>query len=376
MNSFQNIYLIDETNNLTELSSSLFESEDILQKLLADHPSILAGAASESTPRWLLVEREAGVPDDSDSSNRWSVDHLFLDQFGIPTLVEVKRSTDTRIRREVVGQMLDYAANAIAFWPVERIISAFEDTCQVKGADSSEVLSQHLGDDRSEEEFWQLVKTNLAGGRLRLVFVSDDIPKELRRIIEFLNEQMASAEVIGIEVKQFVGEGIKTLVPTILGQTSRSQDVKRASIGKPLDWNHELFNEKLAEHASKAQREFASSLLASLETLFPDSYWGRGTKFGTRHLAIRIGDTVFNPISIWTSGGIQFQFKKLRKALGENEPLVDEWMATLPESYRVAMGEYDKEPTFSEDGSRVSVAKLVAGVDELLRDIIGILSDS
>ena len=28
-----------------------------------------------------------------------------------PTLVEVKRSSDTRIRREVVGQMLDYAAN-------------------------------------------------------------------------------------------------------------------------------------------------------------------------------------------------------------------------------------------------------------------------
>jgi hypothetical protein len=31
----------------------------------------------------------------------------------VPTLLEVKRSSDTRIRREVVGQMLDYAANGV-----------------------------------------------------------------------------------------------------------------------------------------------------------------------------------------------------------------------------------------------------------------------
>jgi hypothetical protein len=44
---------------------------------------------------------------------------LFLDQDAIPTLVEVKRSTNTDIRRKVVGQLLDYAANAVAYWLVE-----------------------------------------------------------------------------------------------------------------------------------------------------------------------------------------------------------------------------------------------------------------
>ena len=43
-----------------------------------------------------------GIPGNEDGAGRWSVDHLFLDQDAIPTLVEVKRSTDTRIRREVV----------------------------------------------------------------------------------------------------------------------------------------------------------------------------------------------------------------------------------------------------------------------------------
>ena len=71
--------------------------------------------------RWLLVKREAGLPSEIEGINRWSVDHLFLDQEGIPTLVEVKRSSDSRIRREVVGQMLDYAANAVVYWPIEQI---------------------------------------------------------------------------------------------------------------------------------------------------------------------------------------------------------------------------------------------------------------
>ena len=37
-----------------------------------------------------------------------------LDQDAIPTLVKVERSSDTRVRCEVVGQMLDYAATGAA----------------------------------------------------------------------------------------------------------------------------------------------------------------------------------------------------------------------------------------------------------------------
>jgi hypothetical protein len=62
----------------------------------------------------------------SQSETSRSVDHLFVDQDAVPTLVEVKRSSDTRIRREVVGQMLDYAANAVVYWPLERLRATFE----------------------------------------------------------------------------------------------------------------------------------------------------------------------------------------------------------------------------------------------------------
>src|SRR5690242_7666739 len=125
------IFLIDNKGEIVEMSDQPYDSEQLLQELLAQYPSVLAGdQMSGSAPvKWLLVAREAGIPGEEGGAERWSLDHVFIDQNGIPTLVEVKRSTDTRIRREVVGQMLDYAANAVLYWPVETIRQRFEQTC-------------------------------------------------------------------------------------------------------------------------------------------------------------------------------------------------------------------------------------------------------
>ena len=118
-----------------------------MQKLLADHPDLLAGDQidADEPRRWLLVTREMAVPGEQDGAGRWSLDHLFLDQDAIPMLIEVKRSTDTRIRREVIGQMLDYAANAVAYWPVEEIKARFEGRC-TDGARPRRRTRRLLGD--------------------------------------------------------------------------------------------------------------------------------------------------------------------------------------------------------------------------------------
>ena len=101
------------------------------------------------------------VPAEEGGSGRWAIDHLFLDQDGVPTLVEVKRATDPGIRREVVGQMLDYAANAVVYWPVEDIRARYEAVLP----DRRELPAEFLGEDAEPDEFWQRVKTNLQAGR-------------------------------------------------------------------------------------------------------------------------------------------------------------------------------------------------------------------
>lgn len=122
------IYLIQNDGQLVEMTERTYDSEDLLQGLLAQYPNLLAGDQMDNSHprRWLLISRERGVPAEEGGGYRWSVDHLFLDQDAIPTIVEVKRSSDSRIRREVVGQMLDYAANAVVYWPVETIRAEFE----------------------------------------------------------------------------------------------------------------------------------------------------------------------------------------------------------------------------------------------------------
>ena len=198
------VFVLRDKDTLVPMEPAHFASEDDLQGLLAKFPALLSGDQVNPTdPRkWLLVKREKLVPDEDGGAGRWSLDHLFLDQDGVPTLVEVKRQSDTRNSREVIGQMLDYAANCLVYWPVEGLQADLEETSKARGVSMADALTEILGEGTNLEEFWSSVKTNLNAGRVRLLFVADRIPKELRRIIEFLNEQMDPAEVLGLELRQ------------------------------------------------------------------------------------------------------------------------------------------------------------------------------
>jgi hypothetical protein len=154
-------YLIKGEDVLVEMNEQQYDSEAILQGLPDKYPLLLAGDQIDNDePRlWLPIAREKEVPDSKDGSQRWFLDHLFLDQDGIPTLVEVKSSSDTRIRREVVGQMLDYAANAVVCWPAESIRSQFEERCTDREIDPEQELKERLNCDESEQ-FWQTKRQN------------------------------------------------------------------------------------------------------------------------------------------------------------------------------------------------------------------------
>lgn len=244
------IFLLDRLNALQELRETPYDSEALLQGLLAKYPQLLAGEQmdAEEPRRWLLIAREAALTADDNGSGRWAVDHLFVDQQAIPTIVEVKRSSDSRIRREVVGQMLDYAANAVMYWQVDRLRSMFEARCARENINAEDVLDAFL-EDSEPEKFWEDLKVNLHAGRLRLVFVADEIPRELQRIVEFLNSQMDPAEVLALEVRRFSGEGVDTLVPRVLGVTSQSQTKKSAGSRGFTTGNRSMFSGKTLEIA-------------------------------------------------------------------------------------------------------------------------------
>jgi len=230
------ILALDANGNLIALEESSYISEDVLQRYLEDHPELIPGdQVNRGVPRrWLLIGREVPVPDRVDGKERWALDHLLLDQDATPTFVEVKRSSDTRIRREVVGQMLDYAANAKLYWSVGAMREAFAATCARRGINERAILEQFLAADEASaesaiEEFWIQAARNLSSGKVRLVFFADAIPPELQRIIEFLNDQMTTTEVLGVEVRKYTSEALTAFVPRVLGVTSEAQDVKNSA---------------------------------------------------------------------------------------------------------------------------------------------------
>ena len=253
------IFLLQEGNKLVEMEEKEYVSEDILQDLIAKNPNLLAGDEMDiDIPRkWLLVQREQILPYDNTGLKLFYLDHLFLDQDGIPTIVETKRSSDNRLRREVVAQMLDYASNALIYLPVEEIISNL--IINYPDQDLEELLKSELGVETSSDEFFEQVKTNLNAGKIRMVFVADYIPVELKTIVEFLNVQMDPAEVFVVELKQYVGEGLKTLVPRLVGQTAEAR-IRKAAVNKKLDeitfFEHvdekeAVFYRKLLEYANE-----------------------------------------------------------------------------------------------------------------------------
>ncbi|MFI8165032.1 hypothetical protein ACIGAN_01605 [Streptomyces sp. NPDC085931] len=209
--------------DLQALEPAGFESEADFQELLARHPRVLEfGSLVDGRPlRLVLVAREMQVPTSPESGAAYWLDHLFVDADGVPTLVEVKRATDTRIRREVVGQMLDYAANAARYWPAALLQRSFEETCLQDGRSPEEAYADLLGGDRAAEDFWSAVEERLAAGQMRLLFVADRIPLELRAIVEFLNRQLRQTEVYAVELAQYRNGGdLRVIVPRVHGEVA------------------------------------------------------------------------------------------------------------------------------------------------------------
>lgn len=251
------IYIVDG-DELRKMTPSAPESEDRMQALVAQYPELITDGDGDL----LLIAREPAIGD-GETSGRWALDHLFVTREAIPVLVELKRASDTRIRREVVGQLIDYAANCSAHWLAGTIAAAFAKTV---GPDQAEtVLAAFIGD-RDPDEFWNQVDSNLKSGRMKLVFVADIIPRELAIVVEFLNSQMR-ADVRAIELRWFAGDGgVTTLTPRVIGENEQTAAAKGRTRQPPMELETWI-QERIAPHGPETLRgvERACAIASELD---------------------------------------------------------------------------------------------------------------
>ncbi len=214
-----------------------------------------------------------------------------------------------------------------------------------------------LGDDSTDafEAYWQKVEANLKAGKVRLVFVDDRLPRELCRLIEFLNEKMADVEVLGLEIKQFEGKGQRAMVPRVIGQTEEA--IVRKVPG-PRSLTRGTF---LAQCPPEARASFEMVLDRGIDRDY-SIYWGKAA-FSVRASLLK-NKSINTFVYGWTSGEFQVYLGDLPIPSIEIQALREQLMgfgifreagkktlgakldakaiAKLPEVYEFLLGEMDE----------------------------------
>jgi len=233
-------------SSFVALREQAYEAETVLQELIAEHPQMLGGDDAEHGTL-LLIRREAGVSDQEDGGARWSLDHLYVDAAGVPTLVEVKRLYNPDCMLEISGM----AVIDLSFSP------------------------------------------------------------ELRRIIEFLNGQMTDTTVLAIEVKQYVDDAgtQQTIVPRVVGQTQQARQAKGAVRQTNSSWELESVLARLAARDPR-EAQIARRLIDRLAARSDLWMWfGKGAKDSSAIIG-RTGQTK-GLLAVYTTGSVEARFKYL-----------------------------------------------------------------
>jgi hypothetical protein len=154
------------------------------------------------------------------------------------------------------------------------------------------------------------VKTNLQLKKLRLLFVADVIPMELRRIVEFLNEQMDPTEVLAVELRQFTSGELRTIVPTVYGQTQATSAKRTGSMQR---WDEASIFEKLSQTVGEKELDLARQIYRWMgkdgkRTLV----FGTGKENGSVYPVFRPGGTPINPVYLSSDGKLWLQFGSLQ----------------------------------------------------------------
>jgi hypothetical protein len=201
-----------------------YTRESDLQEILLHHPALVPGVFGTAIA---CKEFQSGVG---------PADVVVLDSEGSITIVECKLAANPQVRREVIGQVLDYASR---MW----LNSAeFFEQAWVKA--SADHRSPFMALDDSEGRIRTAVTANLLAGQFNLVLAVDRLNDDLKRIVEYLNTvTRPTIGVIVVEYTRAIDSGIEILIPRTYGAElveakSQSSSSERPiwTIQQYLDW--------------------------------------------------------------------------------------------------------------------------------------------
>ena len=152
--------------------------EEDLENLLFRYPETLPIAAIDPAYAGAVpICRQLALP-------AGYADALYVNHLGRLTLVEFKLWRNPQARREVIGQILDYAKD-LASWAYEDLQREVSKALGKSGNALYELVSQSLPD-LSEAEFVDNVARHLRRGEFLLLIVGDGIQEGAASIVDFV----------------------------------------------------------------------------------------------------------------------------------------------------------------------------------------------
>lgn len=351
------VYTVGESGKVRALDEvkSTNEEKD-LQKLLSDNPELLVGDQidPDAPRRWLQIKSEMPVSDPTTGTDRWSIDLLFVDQDAVLTMVECKRCDDTRSRREVIAQVLEYAANAHIGWSPDLLRRHAAKTAVDAGSTLEKAIARLApSEEVGATDLFEAALTNLRNRVCRIVLFLDRAPTELKSLVEFLNAECATIEILLVEAR-FYGDPSsqgRFVAPALWGFTEQirlqKERMTEAVSGRQKRWTKDGFV-TLARSADPAMALVLEEVLESCGKAGCNVTWGTGRQ-ATFNVRVP-GITDLSAITVYCNGDLIINFSSLSH--NEEEQLLrqrlakfvtDEMRLDLPADYEKLWPRYKFE---------------------------------
>jgi hypothetical protein len=258
-----------------------FATEAELQEFLREHPDLMPLEEIDlNAPGLLCIGWEVGLASGAE-------DILYIDRNGLLTVVETKLRKNPQARREVVGQVLEYAAQMATWSSADVALQAerfFADSAcpeQYRGCTLEKALRLFVESGEGPPElsydyFLGQVQANIDSGHFRLIIAIDDPPEPLLKTVEFVNRFSQRFEMYLIQLKRFrdLARDQNIFVPALFG--------KVAGRRPGLAWGWDRYIAELGW--STQDVEGVKKLMSRLESVSQD--WQPRTRFNPGWLTV------------------------------------------------------------------------------------------
>jgi hypothetical protein len=282
--------LVSRDDSWVPIERRTFAQEELLEQLIHDSPEVI--------PLELGVDRVIYARQ-FDCPPGYAIDLVGIGSDGSVTIVECKLARNRESKRQVVGQILEYAAGlwGMAIEDFERRFIAADSRIQAGPGRSPFAVLTESSDDPAlvEAEIRDRVAANLDAGRFRLLIAVDEISDQLQAIIRYLNGHAGGQlKLVALALPEFADDQTRVLVPTTFGdeappaaQRQKQEPVPPEELIRAArsQWQHAIrsLHDALAERTTVEPRPKSIRYLHPLDRTPVATIWpSEGNLYGDK----------------------------------------------------------------------------------------------